>query len=191
MLLHWQFLGSKIIVNLKKCYFTIHCEEEEVLCLISCRRSGVGGGGAWFKERQFWQKYVHKGKKSFWCLATCHSKVGLKSSALHREKKTSQKVSTIFPFWNTSPKLRFLHWNSYLTKCKCRPTDTRIFLLHIRNRQNLTIFFSICTIWSTLDICWSPSKKLKVKKVDLILLEYKNVTFLIFTLFKNPQKSTI
>ena len=141
MLLHWQFLGSKIIVNLKKCYFTIHCEEEEVLCLISCRRSGVGGGGAWFKERQFWQKYVHKGKKSFWCLATCHSKVGLKSSSLHREKKTSQKVSTIFPFWNTSPKLRFLHWNSYLTKCKCRPTDTRIFLLHIRNRQNLTIFF--------------------------------------------------
>ena len=114
----------------KKCYFTIHCEEEEVLCLISCRRSEVGGGGAWFKERQFWQKYVHKGKKSFWCLATCHSKVGLKSSALHREKKTSQKVSTIFPFWNTSPKLRFLHWNSYLTKCKCRPTDTRIFLLY-------------------------------------------------------------
>ena len=96
-------VASLAIFKLQNYYFTIHCEEEEVLCLISCRRSGVGGGGAWFKERQFWQKYVHKGKKSFWCLATCHSKVGLKSSALHREKKTSQKVSTIFPFWNTSP----------------------------------------------------------------------------------------
>ena len=38
-------------------------------------------------------------------------------------------------------------------------TDWHENISTLRNRQNLTIFFSICTIWSTLDICWSKVAK--------------------------------
>ena len=48
----------------------------------------------WLKEWQFWQKYVDWGKKSFLCLATCHSNLRL------LDGKFRQKVSTIFPFVN-------------------------------------------------------------------------------------------
>ena len=91
----------------------------------------------------------------------------IESRELHRAKSVNN-----FSFW-TSPtsKALFLHWNSYLTKCKCRPTDTRIFR---RNRQKsnrfffLTLFNLFGQLWN---ICWS--KKSLTKKLTLFSKESK------------------
>lgn len=60
----------------------------------------------WFKERQFWQKYVHKGKKSFLCLATCHSK---SAAAILSRALSDKKCQQFFLSQHElQKKLRFL-----------------------------------------------------------------------------------
>ena len=92
---HTEYFNLEILIQFRMCfhpktwkkkwfntYFTAttnHCGCQKIrspLAHLGCLTLAMSlvGVVAWFKERQFWQKYVHKGKKSFLCLATCHSK---------------------------------------------------------------------------------------------------------------------
>ena len=90
------------------------------------------------KSDNFDKSMCTKAKNPFGVLPLVTQKLDcspcIESIELHRAKSVNN-----FSFW-TSPtsKALFLHWNSYLTKCKCRPTDTRIFR---RNRQKSNRFF--------------------------------------------------
>ena len=184
MLLRWQFSSSKITILL----FIVRKKKFCVWYRVVGLELVVVAHGS--KSDNFDKSMCTKAKNPFGVLPLVTQKLDWRALLCIERRKLHKKCQQFFPF--EIQVQSFVFCIEILTSRNVNVDRlTREYFYSTKPTKSNDFFFSICTIWSTLDICWSPSKKLKVKKVDLILLEYKNVTFLIFTLFKNPQKSLI